>query len=232
MSPIAQLAARTKTKKAAPLVLPEIPVPQVNLLPPEVGAARKADTAKRWALIAVVGALALSAAAWGALQLGLADAKDKLREAESQTAALRADQARFAEVPQILAQQDVLKATRSTAFATDVDWQVYIDGLLAVLPQGTALERIEGNIATPMNGEVNPVDGLSAPGIGQVKMTGRSDTVPDAGALVAAINSVEGLSEARMESVALVTEAEGTFYRIVMTAQLNPAALRPSPFEG
>ncbi|MCL2466629.1 MAG: hypothetical protein FWF02_02050 [Micrococcales bacterium] len=231
MSAITQLAAKTRTKKAAPLVLPDVPVPQVNLLPPEVGAARKADTAKRWAVIAVVGALVLSAAAWGVLQIGYGDAKDKLREAQDQTSALRAEQARYAEVPQILAQQDQLRATRSSAFATDVDWKVYISGAVGVLPEGTALERIDGNVATLMSGEVNPVDGLSAPGIGQVKITARSNTVPDAGALVAAMNSIAGLSEARAESVTLVSDADSTFYRIVVTAQLNQGALRPSPFD-
>ncbi|MCL2849796.1 MAG: hypothetical protein FWE61_07105 [Micrococcales bacterium] len=230
MSPIAQLANKTKGKKAAPLVLPAVPVPQVNLLPPEVGAARKADSAKRWAIIAVVGAVALSAAGWFAAHLNESAARDRLADARAETNQLTREQARYAEVPMIMLHQDALRASRDAVFATDVDWPVYIAGALALLPEGTHLERIDGSVATSMSGEVPAVDGLSPPGIGQVKITGRTTTVPDAGAFVAAVNSIQGLSEARMESVSLVTDLDGMFYRVVLTAQLNESALRPSPF--
>ena len=232
MSSIAQLASKNKAKKSAPLVLPAIPVPQVNLLPPEVGAARKADVAKRWAVAAVVVAVLLSAAGWGLVQMGQSAATDRLNDAEAETVRLRNEQQRYAEVPQVLAQQDLLRATRSAAFATDVSWATYIGGALGVLPAGTALERVEASVTTPMNGEVPPVDVLDQPGIGQMTITGRSTTVPDAGALVGAMNSIQGLTEARVVSVTLVSDPDaGTFYRVVMTAQVNQDALRPNPFD-
>ena len=233
MSAIAQLASKTKAKKSAPLVLPAVPVPQVNLLPPEVGDARKADVAKRWAVVAVVAAVAVSAGGWFFFQQQQSAAQDKLTAAEAETTQLRHEQQTYAEVPQILTQRDAVRATRSLAFTTDVDWPTYLSGVLGVLPEGTSLEKVEANVATPMSGEVSAVDTLDQPGIGQLKITARSTTVPDAGALVAAMSSIQGLTEARVASVTLVASPDGAdFYRVVMTAQLNHDALRPDPFDG
>ncbi len=230
MSSIAQLS-KNKGKKSAQLTLPAVPVPQVNLLPPEVGDARKADVAKRWAVIAVIAAVVLSAAGWGVAQMGQSAADDKLSDAQAETAQLRAEQQRYAEVPQVLAQQDLLRATRDAAFATDVDWATYLGAALNVLPAGTSLEKIDANLTTPMTGEVGPVDSLDQAGIGQLTIVGRSSTVPDAGAVIAAMNSIQGLTESRVTSVEYVSDPDdGVFYRVTLTAQVNQDALRPSPF--
>ncbi|MCL2091425.1 MAG: hypothetical protein FWH11_09450 [Micrococcales bacterium] len=228
---IAQLS-KSKPKRSAPLVLPAVPVPQVNLLPPEVGAARKADVARRWAVVAVVVAVVLSAAGWGVAQMGQLAAADRLDQAQTETAQLQVEQRRYAEVPQVLGQQDVLRATRDAAFATDMEWATYLGGALGVLPDGTSLEKIEARLSTAMTGAVSPVDTLDQAGIGQLTITGRSPTVPDAGALVAAMSSIQGLTEARVTSVAYVSDPDdGVFYRVVMTAQVNEAASRPNPFD-
>ncbi len=231
MSSIAQLA-KSKGKKSAPLVLPAVPVPQVNLLPPEVGDARKADAAKRWAVVAVVVAVVLVAVGWGVVQMGQSAATDKLNQAQSETAQLRNEQQKYAEVPQIQAQQDALRATRDTAFATNVDWATYIGGTLGVLPQGSSLEKIVGTLSSSITGPVAPIDGLDQPGVGQVTITTRSLTVPDAGALIAAINSIKGLTEARVTAVELISDSDvGLFYRTTLTAQVNEDALRTNTFD-
>lgn len=231
MSSIAQLA-KSKGKKSAALVLPAAPVPQVNLLPPEVGDARKADVAKRWAVVAVVAAVVLSAVGWGVVQMGQSDATSKLNDAQAETAQLRTEQQRYAEVPQVLAQQGALRATRDTAFATDVDWATYLAGALNVLPDGATLESIDASLSTPMTGAVTPIDSLDPAGVGQLTMVGRSATVPDAGALIAAVNSIQGLTESRVTSVEYVSDPDdGVFYRVTLTAQVNEDALRPNPFD-
>ncbi|MDR3068189.1 MAG: hypothetical protein LBU50_01620 [Cellulomonas sp.] len=227
---IAQLS-KTKGKKSSQLVLPTVPVPQVNLLPPEVGDARKADVAKRWAVIAVIAAVALSAIGWGVVQIGQSTADGKLNDAQAATAQLRAEQQRYAEVPQVLAQQDVLQSTRDAAFATDVDWATYLAGALVVLPEGASMEMLEATLSSPMTGEVAPVDALDQAGIGQLTIVGRSLTVPDSGALIAAMNSIQGLTETRVTSVEYVSDPDdGVFYRVSLTAQVNQDALRPNPF--
>jgi len=223
--------AKNKAKKSAPLVLPALPVPQVNLLPPEVYAAQKAGGIKRMAVIAVVVAVVVAGAGYFFATTRQSAAQNRLDDAQAQTRRLTAEQARYAEVPQILAQQETLRAGRSTAFAIDVDWPTYITGALAALPEATSLEEIQATMSTPMTGAVSPVDGLDAAGIGRLTITGRSLTVPDAGMLVATMNSIEGFSEARVQVVELISSADaGVFYRTVMTVQLNAAAMRPDPF--
>ncbi|MCL2454185.1 MAG: fimbrial assembly protein [Micrococcales bacterium] len=220
-----------KGKGAGSLVLPSMPVPQVNLLPPDVYAARKVDGIKRGAVAAVIAAALVVAAGYGLALWAQNEATSRLTDAQAQTARLISEQARYAEVPQVLAQQSSLRATRTVAFSTDVSWPLYISGMLAVLPENTGIERIQAGLSTPLTAPVSALDALGEAGIGQLTITARSLTVPDAGALVKALSSVQGFSDARASSVDIVDDADdGVFYRITLTVQLTADAMRDDPF--
>ncbi|MGN8245523.1 PilN domain-containing protein [Cellulomonas soli] len=189
-------------------------LPQVNLLPPEVRAARGLRATKRWLGLGLVATLALCVAGYGAALIsgGLADAE--LVEAQAETARLQSEQAQYAEVPVVLNALAQATAARQLGMSTEVQWKPYIDAIAAVLPAGVSIETFTVTAATPMAAAAAPSDPLQAAGMGSIQFTTRSSTVPDVAAWVDALNSVPGFSSAWVGSSTLTSDESGAYYAV------------------
>lgn len=209
-----------RDKKAPPSILTGLP--QVNLLPPEVRAARGLQSIKRWLVIALLVVVALCALVWLYAQSVAANAKSDLETAQAETVRLTQEQAKYAEVPKVKAQLADAERALAIGGATDVEWRQFFDAITAVLPDDVSIDTFGMTGATPMTAPELSTDPLQAPSVGQIAFGARSATVPDVAELVEALNSIPGFSDAFVTSVAVSEdEVSGAFYAIQATVQYS-----------
>ena len=199
-------------------------LPQVNLLPPEVRAARGLRKIKRWLAIGLVVVVLLCAGGYGYGKLLVAEAATELTSAQKETAVLAASEAKFAEVPQVLGALDAVKAARVLGMSTEVQWKTYFDAIAAVLPADVSIESLTVIGATPMTAASLPADPLQGPSVGQITFTGKSATLPDTANWYAALNSIPGFADAWVSNVAIGSDDTGDFYTVESTVQFTDLA--------
>ncbi|QHT55833.1 fimbrial assembly protein [Cellulomonas sp. H30R-01] len=198
-------------------------LPQVNLLPPEVRAARGLRATKRWLLISLIVTFALCAGGFGLALISGASAATELAEAQTETERLQLEQQKYAEVPQVLGALDQATTARSVGMSTEVEWKQYVDAITAVLPAGVYLDTFTVTGATPTVPAAAPTDPLQGPSVGQIQFTAYSRTVPDVAALIDSLASVPGFTDPWATSAEL-TEEDGVFYNVIATVQFTDTA--------
>ena len=199
-------------------------LPQVNLLPPEVRAARGLRKIKRWLAVGLVVTLLACAGVYALGLLAASQAADELVTAQDETARLQTEAAKYAEVPQVLSALDGATAVRTLGMATEVEWKGYLDAIAAVLPADVTIETLAITGATPMTPAALPADPLQGPSVGLITFTGQTTTLPDTAAWVDALNSVPGFADAWV-STATVGELEAAIsYTVASTVQFTDAA--------
>mgnify|MGYP001159375209 CR=1 FL=1 len=190
-------------------------LPQVNLLPPEVRAARGLQSIKKWLAIAILVVLVVCALLWLWAQSVASAAQGDLERAQQETARLTTEQAKYAEVPRVQQQLAEAERARQIGMATDVVWKTYLDAIAAVLPETASIDTFAVTGATPMTAPELSADPLQAPSVGQISFGVRSVTVPDSAALIDALNSIPGFSDAFVSSVTTESdEVSGVFYGV------------------
>ncbi|MGL5828550.1 MAG: hypothetical protein ACRC0L_03150 [Angustibacter sp.] len=102
--------------------LTEHRVVRVNLLPEEVGAARRLRGVQVVLSLALLGLVAGLGALYIFAANGKADAEDSLASATAQTVNLQKEKSKYDEVPATLAAIDAAAASRETAMQADVEW--------------------------------------------------------------------------------------------------------------
>ncbi|WP_407343039.1 PilN domain-containing protein [Pengzhenrongella phosphoraccumulans] len=211
-------APRNRNTTVGPLL------PQVNLLPPEVRAARGLRKIKRWLAIGLIVVVLLCAGMFAYGKLLVSQAADELVSAQKETAVLAASEAKYAEVPQVLAALDAVKSARILGMSTEVQWKVYFDAITAVLPAGVTIESLTVTGATPMTAASLPADPLQAPSVGMITFTGKSATLPDTGAWYTALNSIPGFADAWVSNAAIGSDDTGDFYTVESSVQFSELA--------
>ncbi|MDQ0373904.1 fimbrial assembly protein [Cellulomonas humilata] len=200
-------------------------LPQVNLLPPGIRARRALGRTKTRLGIALVLVLVLVVAVAAGALAQLTLAKSRLSDAQSESAQLTQQQAKYAEVPQVIGQLDQANAARELGFSTDTLWTPYLMATFAVLPAGAKITSIEMVSATPMQAAEIPVDPLQAPSVGRLAFVVNSPTLPDTAAWLDGLNSIPGFSDAWMSTTALAEdENKNVFYQTSVTVQVTEAA--------
>ncbi|MEZ0449650.1 fimbrial assembly protein [Cellulomonas sp. ICMP 17802] len=199
-------------------------LPQVNLLPPEVRAARGLRATKRWLVISLIVTVVACVGGFGLALISGASAAGELVDAQDATARLQAEEAKYAEVPQVLGALNEAERGRTLGMSTDVDWKKYIDALAAVLPANVSIDTMNVVQATPMTPAAPPADSLQGPSIGQIQYSARTSTIPDTAAWIDALNSVPGFADAWVSSTAITEDEHGIYYQVTGTVQVTDAA--------
>lgn len=203
-------------------------LPQVNLLPPEVRAARGLRTTKRWLLIGLGVTAVVAVGIYGLALLDRGAASSELTQAQDRTSTLQAEQSKYAEVPMVLGALGTAQSARQLGMATDIDIKAYTDGITAVLPANVSIEDLSFTVATATTPPAGTVPVGQGPSVGQVSFTGRSSTVPDTAAWVDALNSVPGFANAWVSAVTIGEDETGIFYQVMSSVQLTAGALSHS----
>ncbi|WP_258723184.1 fimbrial assembly protein [Cellulomonas sp. NS3] len=199
-------------------------LPQVNLLPPEVRAARGLVHLKRWLALAFVVVLVLVAGLYGAALLARGSADSELAEAQARAAELQAQEAEYAEVPRVV--NDLRRATeaRTLGMSTEVLWKQYLDAVAAVLPTNVSISTFTVAQATPVTAPEAPADPLATQGIGTITFTSTAVGLPDNAAWIDALNSVPGFYAANATAEALGEDDGVVAYTVSSTVQVNETA--------
>lgn len=216
------LADPPRAKKGTPTVLGGLP--QVNLLPPEVRAARGLRNLKRWLALVLVVVLVLCLGVFALAKLAKAGADHELTLAQVETQRLQTEEQKYAEVPRVLGALQSATTARSIGMATDVSWSSYYAAVTAVLPANVSIDSLvvttQGTAAN--SAAANP---LQAASVGQIQFNGRSTTVPNTAAWLDALNGVPGFANA-WASNATITQSQNktTYYNVSVTVQVTSAA--------
>lgn len=204
MSTLAPERKRDKRQAPAPVHLP-----QVNLLPPEVRAARGLSQTKRLLALLLVLVLVLLAAGYALALVARSDADAELVQAQDDTARLQAEAAKYAEVPVVLNALDDIDAARTVGMSTDVEWRPYLDAIASVLPDGATIQTLTVTMSSPMQGATVIADPLAGVSIGQLAFTTSVPTVPDTAAWIDALNAIPGFADAWVSSAATAEDDDG-----------------------
>ncbi|HEY3547413.1 MAG TPA: hypothetical protein VGK17_15175 [Propionicimonas sp.] len=199
-------------------------LPQVNLLPPEVRAARGLKVVKRVLALALVGVLILIGGVYALSLLQRTAAENELADAQRETKQLQAQEDKYAEVPAVRTALDTTKHAREFAMSTEVQWSGYLAAITAVLPPDASVETFTLAGATPMALPELAASPLQAPSVGTLSFTGRTATVPDTAAWIDALNSVPGFSDAWVSSAVVEGEDGNTYYTVLSTVQVTDQA--------
>jgi len=199
--------------------------PQVDLLPPEVRAGRRLKRAKRRLLLGVALILLAALAAYAATLFSAAAAQVALVEVQNETSRLTSEQAKYAEVPQVLGDIASAEQARQLGTSTEILWKPYLDAIRAVTPTGVSIGGLTVTTATPMQPAQLAANPLAASSLGQIAFTAKSLTVPDTSDWLDALDSVPGFADAWFSAETL-TEQEGViYYEVAATVQVNDEAL-------
>ena len=206
-------------------------LPQVNLLPPEVRAARGLKIVRRWLLVGLVLVAVLLAGAYAYSLMERGGAEADRTAAQDETAELNREQEKYAEVPVVLAALSEAELARQVGMLTEVSWKPYFDAITAVLPAGVSIETITMSGATPVLLAPPPESPLYSPSVGQLSFTGRSVTLPDTVAWMDALNAVPGFTDAWVASSVRADEEGLLFYAVTSSVRVDASAFELRFFE-
>lgn len=220
MSPVLQKPAQRGKSAAAPRTV-ALGLPQVNLLPPEIRSTRALATVKRWLVIALVIVVALVGAVYAFALIDRGSASNELVEADAETVRLRAEERKYAEVPQVLDAISSTTTARSVAMGDEVLWKGYIDAIAAVLPADVSIDSFQVSGPSPLSsaaGVSNPLDTAS---VGAITFVARSRTVPKTADWLDALGTVPGFTSPWASTLALAEIEGSVYYSVSMTVDLT-----------
>lgn len=183
-------------------------VPRVNLLPPEITAARALRRTQHVLAACVVLVVLAITGAFVLFQQRADDAEQTLAGEQARTTDLQAQQAEYAEVPAILAQVEAAEGARESAMATDVLWYGYLNQVALTYPANVWFGDMTATVAAPGLVTTPALDPIATPGIGAVAFTGAGVAPPDVANLLDVLGSTPGFTDPALSSVTR-TDAEG-----------------------
>jgi len=198
--------------------------PQVNLLPPEVRAARGLRKVKHWLGISLVVTVVVCIGVFGFGLVSVSQANTELGVAQNETARLNRETTKYAEVPKVLDALGKVRTARALGMSTEVSWKPLLEAMGAVLPRGVSIDKLSVSGATPMIGAEPPSDPLQAASVGKIAFTARSATLPDSAAWMDALDSVPGLSDSFVSAATVASEGASTYYVVQATVQFTDQA--------
>lgn len=218
-----------RTRKTATGAAPDLTAvwPQVNLLPPEIKAARGLRHLKKW-LAGVVGlVVVVLVLGYGLALMNRSAAEAELVQAQEQASELAAEQAQYAAVTPVLADLKRTQEALRTAGSTDILWKGYLDAVAAVMPPNVSIDSISVVQNTPMT----PVSALPGPdpltptGIATLTIAAKATGLTDDAAFTDALNTIPGFYAAQTSTAAIgETESKAVVYAISSSVQVDETA--------
>ena len=177
-------------------------VPRVNLLPPEILAARRFRHLQLGLAAGLVAVAAVCGAATVWADGGVSSAQADLDATRADGVRLAQQQARYAEVPKALAELDTVRAVREEALGTDVAWYTFLSDLALQTPPDTSLVSVTISMTGRSTAAPSTVP-LAPSGLGSVRVTGQARRYVDVAAWLDAVNEVHGLAGSSFETAGI-----------------------------
>lgn len=173
--------------------------PRVNLLPPEIAEERRFKRTQGILGLVVAGVVAGLAGGFLLAQAGADAAAQELAVEQARTSVLQTEQAKYAEVPRVLAEVEAAQNARATAMASDVLWYRYLNDLALTYPENVWLKDMTATIAVA----TGPAAGTAAttqPAVGSLTFTGTSLQHSDVASWLDVLAGTEGFQDATFSS--------------------------------
>lgn len=185
------------TTSAPAVVTSTAATPRVNLLPPEIEAARRFRRVQAGLGLTVVAAAGVVVGLYVSAVSSVDEAQGELDAATATHQTLQAEAARYAEVPAVLAEVDTVEAQVGQALGQEIRWSYLFNDLGVRIPlnvwltQVTVTQDVDGTlVADPATA---PAGAL--PGIGSVQFTGKALKHNDVAAWLDAIAEQRGYAD-------------------------------------
>jgi Tfp pilus assembly protein PilN len=147
--------------------------PVVNLLPPEIGQARRLRKVKAGLGVGVLAAAGVVVALFLAASSDVAKAEDELTASKAEGARLQQQTLQYANVPAVIAKVDAAKAQRNQAMAPEIRWSFYLNDLSLQIPASVWLTSVAAT--QNMDAAATPdTTTYPATGIGTVNFDGQA----------------------------------------------------------
>lgn len=170
--------------------------PGVNLLPPEVHQRRAARKLRGYLVLAIglVVALAVGGVVWANGELS--SAEDRLTAAKDENRRLRAEEAKYWEVPITLAELQNAKDAEFLAMWREILWEDYMLEITEVLPDDVEFEQFMISAPGSVEGDIAASHPLQGDAVAVIEFNGIVETRPDAAEWIDALNDIDGFSDA------------------------------------
>jgi Tfp pilus assembly protein PilN len=182
----------------APTRVSWAPVPRVNLLPIEIIEVRRFRRAQSLLVVAVLATIGVAGAGMLLAQRGVSAAHDQLTVAQATVTDLQTEQARFAQVPKVIAEVDAASAARTLALGTDVLWYRYLNDVNGALPVGVRLTGITLTMNSATAAAAPSADPLSPAGVGTITVVGTADQYSEVSSWLESLDKITGFSSASL----------------------------------
>jgi Tfp pilus assembly protein PilN len=203
-------------------------LPRINLLPPEVHAARRTRKVQL-GLGAGVALVALAIGGFYLMEVQDANsAQDQLATVKAQSTTLQAQQAQYADVPKTLAAIDAAESARQTAMSQDVQWYRYLHDLSYVTPKNAWFTTLEISLTAPATataGAANATSAATSGGIATVSVTGNAKQHNDVASWLDAATRETGWTQAYFTNSEKTDINGATFVKFTSTATVTDDAL-------
>lgn len=207
-------------------------LPQINLLPSEIRAARGVRALRVYLFCAVAIVLVLIAAVY-VLAMGQASAaEDDLLAEQTRTTTLLTEKAKYAEVPVVIAQLEQTTLGLSLAASSEIQWKSYLDAIVAVTPEGTTISNVAVQANGPVEQGPTPLDPLQDFAPARITISAYSLTRPDSALWMQALDGITGLDNPRLYTSARRGIDPELGYETVLTIDASTLAYSGRfPFE-
>jgi Tfp pilus assembly protein PilN len=191
----------TSQTAPAPVRISWAPIAKVNLLPIEIMESRRFHRTQGLLGAAVFGVMLLVGVGTYIAQTGVSDANDELVASQADVSRLQGEKAKFAAVPQVIAQVNAAADARTLALGSDVLWYRYLNEMDGAQPSGIRMNKL----TVTMNSSTTPAaakDPLTPAGQGTVALEGTADHYADIASWLEALNKITGFSAATLINAA------------------------------
>ena len=192
-------------------------MPKADLLPPEIKAGERARAQRRGLLAIFVLAVVVVGAGYLGANILAESSRAALALANSQTGAILAEQAQFAEVSEAQQGVDAVEAARMSAMSTEIDWGAQLDAVNATVPDGatlTALTVVSTSPVTPIDLPTSPLEGGR---VAELTLTIETAELPDTAKWVEDLSLLSGFVDATPTSII----SDQGVITVVVTLHLN-----------
>lgn len=206
-------------------------LPRVNLLPPEVIERRQVRKAKTGVgvasllVVGLVGGLFLLASAQKS------NAEEELATEQARTAELRQEEAKYAEVPRIIASVEAARTARAQALQNDVNVALVLNNIASVYPATVWMDTMSIQINdSSETAAPTATDALAETGIGTFQFTGKTyengkHTHNSVAAWLESLDNVTEVSSPRLQQSTLSEVDSKIVTSFQNTGVLNEQAL-------
>ena len=194
--------------------------PRVDLLPPEVAQRTKDQSALSWSLLLLVAVIGLIVVGVAFAALRNTTAQAALTTAQSQGAAIVAEQLDYVEIREVNQSIEFIEAARIAGTSTEIDWVAVLAEFAPVMPPDTTVWAFNAHAPDPWTPSATPSGLLRAPLAGSITVTLRSTSVDAIARFATAVKQLDIVADASFDTITTDAYIDG-----VVTVNLNELAL-------